>query len=130
LKYYASAAGYTYYLDATLKDGQGISGPPIIKGIQLDPKLQEKFNALKLLGNTEKSNAMGFMSRGIYDYQPSVREWVSLAQDYFSGKTTVDAFLTKYQASIMKNFEKAIQSQKMELSDLDTPEKKQPERKK
>ncbi|QGQ99044.1 extracellular solute-binding protein [Paenibacillus psychroresistens] len=129
LKYYASSIGYSVYLDATLKDGQGIAGPPIIKGITLEPQLQEKFDALKLLGNSEKGNAMGVLSRGIYDYQPLLREWVSLAQEYFSGKKPLDTFLTAYQKSIDKNFEKAIQSQKMELVDLDTPEKKQPERK-
>lgn len=128
MKYYASAPGYSIYLDATLKDGQGISGPPILKGVQVDPKIQEKFDNLTLLGNSEKGNAMGVLSRGVADYQPSVREWVSLAQEYFSGKKTVDQFLDSYQKSIDKNFDGALKSQHLEESDLTTPEKKPPER--
>ncbi|NBC69290.1 ABC transporter substrate-binding protein [Paenibacillus sacheonensis] len=129
MKFYASAPGYSVYLDATLKDGQGISGPPILKGVQVDPKIQEKFDNLTLLGNSEKGNAMGAVSRGVADFQPSVREWVSLAQEYFSGKKTVDQFLEAYQKSLDKNFEGALKSQHLELSDLTTPEKKPPERK-
>ena len=128
MNYYASSVGYSVYLDATLKDGQGIAGPPILKDVQVGAALQEKFDNLKLLGNTEKNNAMGALSRGVADFQPSVREWVSLAQEYFSGKKTVDEFLTEYQKSLDKNFEGALKSQKFEVEDLKTPEKKAPER--
>jgi len=128
MKFYASPAGYKVYLDATFKDGKGLNGPPILKGVELEPKLQEKFDALKLLGNVEKNNSMHIMSRGIYDFQPSVREWTGLAQQYFSGKLTVDQFLEDYQASINKNFEGALKSIQLDVEDLKTPEKRPPDR--
>ncbi|QGQ99687.1 carbohydrate ABC transporter substrate-binding protein [Paenibacillus psychroresistens] len=129
MKYYASPAGYSIYLDATFKDGKGINGPPILKDVTLEPNLQEKFDALKLLGNAEKNNSMHIMSRGIFDFQPSVREWTGLAQQFFSDKLPLDDFLTQYEKSIQKNLEAALQAQKIELVDLKTPEKKSPERK-
>ncbi|GGD84584.1 ABC transporter substrate-binding protein [Paenibacillus nasutitermitis] len=128
MQFYSSSTGYGIYLQATMDAGRGIAGPPIVKDVTLSDELNKKFSNLKLIGNSEKGNAMGALSRGVSDYQPSVREWVNLAQAYFLGKSNVDDFLNKYQASIDKNFEAALKSQKLELSDLETPEKQPPDR--
>jgi ABC-type glycerol-3-phosphate transport system substrate-binding protein len=97
LQYLTSAEGFGIYLenrlDPTNVGSGGIAGPPIVKDAELPADLAAKFDQLKLIGNTEKATAGTYRARGIADYQPSVREWVDLAQQYFAGDLELQEFL-------------------------------------
>jgi|GEM_PF-280396 len=127
LMYLTSPEGYGIYLQNKLDPNNaqgGINGPPVVKDVQLPPEYAEKFAQLKLIGNTEKDTAGTYRARGIADYQPSVREWVDLAQQYFTDKITLDEFLKQYQASVERLFPDILAFSKLTEDDLKTPEKK------
>lgn len=131
LMYLTSPEGYKVYVTAiqNSKDAS-LSGAPALKDIELPPEMAKAFANFEPIGNTEGFTSAGNgLARGLWDYQPSVQEWVGLIQQYFGDKLTADDFLTKYQAAIDKHFEGALKEKKMELSDLETPERKPPERK-
>ena len=61
---------------------------------------------------------------GVADFQPSVREWVDLAQQYFTDEITLDQFLEGYEASLMNNFDAILEHQNLTPADLEDPTKK------
>ena len=127
LMYLTSPEGYGIYLQNKLdpENAQGgINGPPVVKDVQLPPEFADKFAQLKLIGNTEKDTAGTYRARGIADYQPSVREWADLAQQYFTDKITLDEFLKQYQASVERLFPEILSFMKLTDADLAAPEKK------
>lgn len=130
LMFVTSPQGYGIYLRNKLDPNNlqgGINGPPIVKNVVLPSPYKERFANVNLIGNNEKDTAGGYRSRGVNDYQPMVREWVDLSQQYFQGTITIDAFLKAYQASIDTNFNAMVTDflrWKGGLSALDTPEKK------
>jgi hypothetical protein len=128
-----SPNGYGIYLRNKLDPNNlegGIAGPPAIKDVQLPQLYADRFANVDLIGNTEKNTAGTYRSRGLNDYQPMIREWVDLAQQYFDDKITVDEFLEKYQAAMEAQFETMI-TEHLKWADgldaLDNPEK-QPEK--
>lgn len=127
LMYLTSPEGYGLYLKNKLDPNNahgGINGPPVVKDVKLPEEYAKRFSQLKLIGNTEKDTAGTYRARGVADYQPSVREWVDLGQQYFANKITLDDFVTKYQASIDRLFPEILTHQKLTPDDLKTPEKK------
>jgi raffinose/stachyose/melibiose transport system substrate-binding protein len=127
LMFATSPEGYGLYLENRLDPNNpqgGVNGPPVIKDVSLPPEYAERFAALKLIGNTEKDTAGTFRSRGVADYQPTVREWVDLAQQYFTDKISLDEFLDQYQASLMTNFDEILEHQRLTPADLEDPTKK------
>jgi len=128
LMYLTSPEGFGIYLQNRLDPNNagstGVNGPPIVTGVQLPSELAERFAQLKLIGNTEKDTAGTYRARGISDYQPSVREWVDLAQQYFSGDLDLQGFLDGYQASVDKLFPEILESMQLTDDDLAHPEKK------
>jgi ABC-type glycerol-3-phosphate transport system substrate-binding protein len=118
----------TAKMDPTNLTG-GLIGPLVIKGVELPADLARKFESITFVGNAEKETAGAWRSRGIGDFQESVREWVDLAQRYFMDQITLDSFLSQYQQSVQKHLPGLMKIQGYELSDLDTPAKKPPERK-
>ncbi len=128
LMYLTSPEGFGVYLENRLDPNNatssGIAGPPIVKDVALPEDLATKFAQLKLIGNTEKSTAGAYRSRGISDYQPSVREWVDLAQQYFAGDLELQEFLDQYQASVDNLFPEILEHLQLTDEDLASPEKK------
>lgn len=130
LMFVTSPNGYGIYLRNRLDPNNlqgGIAGPPAIKDVQLPELYAKRFANVKLIGNTEKSTAGTYRSRGLSDYQPMVREWVDLAQQYFDGKLAIDEFLSKYQAMLETHFEDLLTEHfnwADGLAALDNPEKK------
>ncbi len=53
-----------------------------------------------------------------------MREWVDLAQQYFSGEITQEEFLNSYQESIDRLFPEILTHLQLTDADLETPEKK------
>jgi hypothetical protein len=127
LMYLTSPEGYGVYLqnklDANNPQG-GINGPPIVQNVELPAEYAERFAQLKLIGNTEKDTAGTYRARGVGDYQPSVREWVDLTQQYFDNKISLDDFLTKYQSSLEGMMPDILKHMQLTEEDLKTPEKK------
>jgi len=133
LMFVTSPQGFSTYVKTALSPVNprgGLSGAPLIKNIEVSPALKKKFSQVKVLGNMEKDTAGTFRARGLYDYQPSVQEWVDLAQKYFMDKLTLDEFLKSYQASIQKHLPGVLDMLGLTMEDLEHPEKKPPERKK
>jgi hypothetical protein len=99
----------------------------VVKDVQLPELYAQRFANVDLIGNTEKNTAGTYRARGLNDYQPMVREWVDLAQQYFGGGLTIDEFLSKYQAAMEANFETML-TEHLKWADgleaLDNPEKK------
>lgn len=131
MMYLTSPEGYKVYVTAiqNSKDAS-IAGAPALKDIELPEEMAKAFANFEPIGNTEGfTSANNMLARGLWDYQPSVQEWVGLIQQYFGGKLTIDQYLTKYQATVDKYLEAALKDKKKELSDLETPERQPPERK-
>jgi ABC-type glycerol-3-phosphate transport system substrate-binding protein len=128
LMYLTSSEGFGVYLENRLdpenSTSTGIAGPPIVKDVTLPEDLAAKFAQLKLIGNTEKSTAGNYRSRGINDYQPSVREWVDLAQQFFAGDLELQPFLDAYQSSVDNLFPEILEHMQLTEDDLASPEKK------
>jgi len=129
LMWFTSPKGYGKFIEASVNSPNGsLTGPPIIHNVVLPPSLQERYAKLKFIGNTEKGGTSGVGARGFDDYQPSVRLWVSLAQQYFANKITTAQFAAAEQKNIQDNFEAVLAFQKLQDSDLTTPAKKPPVR--
>ena len=128
LMYFNSPEGYGVYLENRLDPDNaqsgGVVGPPIVKDVALPEDLAEKFAQLKLIGNTEKDTAGTYRARGIADYQPSVREWVDLAQQYFAGDLELQEFLDAYQASVDNLFPEILEHMQLTEEDLANPDKR------
>ena len=97
LMYVTSPEGAGVLLDTKLDpeniNGQ-VLGPFALTNVELPEDIAARFAGLRLIGNIEKDTAAGvYRSRGIADYQPSVRDWVDLAQRYFLEEITLDKFL-------------------------------------
>lgn len=128
LMYFTSPEGYGTYLENKLDpdnpQGGGVNGPPIVKDVELPEDLAAQFAQLKLIGNTEKDTAGTYRARGISDYQPSVREWVDLAQQYFAGDLELQEFLDAYQASVDRLFPEILEHMQLTEEDLADPSKR------
>lgn len=131
MMYLTSPEGYKVYVTAiqNSKDAS-LAGSPALKDIELPEEMSKAFANFKPIGNTEGfPSANNSLARGVWDFQPSVQEWVGLIQQYFGDKIAIDDYLKKYQASVDKHFPAALKDKKLEMADLDTPERKPPERK-
>jgi raffinose/stachyose/melibiose transport system substrate-binding protein len=128
LMWLTSPDGFGLYLENRLDPGNagsaGISGPPIVKDVELPADLAARFAQLKLIGNTEKPNAGSYRARGVADYQPSVREWVDLTQQFFAGDIGLRDYLDKYQASVDRHFDGILAHLQLTHEDLADPSKK------
>jgi raffinose/stachyose/melibiose transport system substrate-binding protein len=133
LMFMTSPQGYGLYLRNKLDPNNlngGISGPPVVKNVSLPQVYQERFANIEFIGNQQKPGPGNWRCRGVADYQPTVRTWVDLNQQYFSGELETDEFLDACQANIMDNFEEVLVEHLRwaeGLEALDTPEK-QPEK--
>lgn len=127
LMFVTSPQGQGIYLENKLDPNNphgGIIGPTVLRDVVLPPEIAERYEGLRLIGNTEKDTAGTYRSRGVADYQPSVREWADLAQRYFSGEITLDEFLTSYQESLMRHFDDILDHMNLTPEDLEDPTKK------
>jgi raffinose/stachyose/melibiose transport system substrate-binding protein len=127
LQFLTSPEGFGLYLqnrlDPNNPDG-GINGPPVVQGVELPPEIADRFEGLRLIGNTEKDTAGTYRARGVADYQPSVRDWVDLAQQYFTDEITLDVFLDRYQESLMRHFDDILDHMNLTPEDLEDPTKR------
>lgn len=130
MMYLTSPEGYGVYAEAVQNSSDAaLSGAPALKDIVLPEDMKVAFADFEPIGNTEGYNsAANNIARGMWDYQPSVQDWVGLVQRYFAGKVTTDQYLEQLQANIDKYLEPAMKSMKRELSDLENPERRPPER--
>lgn len=127
MQFVTSPEGFSTYLQNRLDPNNpngGIAGPPIVQNVELPGELAERFEGLRLIGNTEKDLPGSYRSRGVADYQPTVREWVDLAQQYFLGEISIDDFLNRYQESIMNNFDGILDHLNLTPEDLEDPSKR------
>jgi len=130
LMFMTSPQGYGLYLRNKLDPNNlqgGIAGPPVVKNVSLPKLYEDRFANLKFIGNTQKPGGGNWRCRGMADYQPTVRNYVDLAQQYFSGKLEVQEFLDQYQAMLEENFEPML-TEHLRWADglaaLEHPEKK------
>jgi len=129
MMFVTSPEGYKIYVDNKIDPNNpkgGLTGPFIVKGVEMPPEVAQKFENLKPIGNTEKATAGSFFSRGLWDYQPMVREWVNLAQQYFTDKIDLDTYIDKYDEVLRRPdlVKGLLEHAKVTEEDLKTPEKK------
>ena len=126
---FTSPQGYGTYIKASVASPNGsLVGPPIVKNIALPASLQARFAAVKQIGNTEKSGTSGVGARGFDDYQPSVRTWVNLVQQYLSNRMSTAQFARAEEQNIQSNWENVLKFEGLRDSDLRTPWKQPPTR--
>jgi hypothetical protein len=129
LQWFTSPAAYGKFMQYSVNSPDGsLTGPPIIKNVQLPASLAARYSAIKFVGNTEKQGTSGVGARGFDDYQASVRSWVNLEQQYLSNKITTAQFAVAEQQNVQSNFESVLKFQKFADSDLLTPAKQPPTR--
>ncbi|MFC5406257.1 ABC transporter substrate-binding protein [Cohnella soli] len=128
LMFITSPLGYQAYADAVQKSNDAsLAGPPALKGIELSEDLKKVFDQFQPIG---KVNVYAdLLDRGLWAYQPTVQIYTGNIQKFIQGDLTVDQYLDLTQQMIDKYTAEAMQSQKLELSDLDHPERRPPERK-
>ncbi|MDI6782493.1 MAG: extracellular solute-binding protein [bacterium] len=68
-----------------------LSGPMLIRGVELPPEIKDQFAAFEGLGFEKLS------FRGWEDEQESVWQWTVYAQTYLAGKMSLSEFLSRYQ---------------------------------
>jgi len=133
LMFVTSPQGYGIYLRNKLDPNNlqgGINGPPVVKNVSLPGVYAERFSSIKFIGNQQKAGPGNWRSRGMADYQPTVRTWVDLNQQFFNGEIEIQAFLDGCQKNLMDNFEEMLTEHLRwaeGLAALDSPEK-QPEK--
>jgi ABC-type glycerol-3-phosphate transport system substrate-binding protein len=128
--FWVSPEGMKIYLENKLdpKNLQGgVSGPPIIKGVELPGQWKDVFGKQPFIGNYEKPGAPADkVARGFYFYEPTKREWAIMVQEFFSGKLSSKDFATKYQKLLEDNWDGLLKYLNMTKEDLDHPEKRPP----
>ncbi|MCC3375338.1 ABC transporter substrate-binding protein [Cohnella sp. REN36] len=131
MMYLTSPEGYGVYVKAIQDSSDAsLSGAPALKDVTLPPEMTKAFADFAPIGNTEGYQSPGnSLARGLMDYQPSVQDWVGSVQRFFDGKLTTEQYLKELQTNVDKYFEPMLKQGKKELSDLDTPERRPPERK-
>lgn len=132
LMFLTSPEGYKVYVEAIQNSPDAsLDGAPALKDITLPEEMTAAFADFAPIGNTEGyDSAANILARGLWDYQPSVQDWVGSVQKYFAGKITTEQYLNELQANIDKYFDAALKERNLELSDLNTPEKRPPVRNK
>ncbi len=129
MMFVTSPEGFKIYVDNKMDANNprgGLTGPFIVKGVEMPPEMALKFENLKPIGNTEKTTAGSAFSRGLQDYQPMVREWVNLAQQYFTDQIDLDTYITKYNEVLRRPdlWSGMLEKTQMTEEDLANPEKK------
>ncbi|XID92990.1 ABC transporter substrate-binding protein [Paenibacillaceae bacterium WGS1546] len=130
MMYLTSPEGYSVYLQATQESKDAsLAGPPMIKDVVLPDEMKEVFANFEPIGHFQNGpTAAGTLPRGLWDYQPSVQDWIVLIQKYLNDEITTDEYLTALQANVDQHFEGMLKARKLELSDLENPERRPPER--
>ena len=130
IMFWMSPTGMKIYLENKLDPNNlqgGINGPSLIKGVELPPDLAALFANTTFVGNYEKPGAPGdAVARGFFKYEPTVREWATMAQQFFNGEMTSEEFATKYQQLLEDNFDDIVAFLNLTPEDLASPEKQPP----
>jgi ABC-type glycerol-3-phosphate transport system substrate-binding protein len=129
LMWFTSPQGYSKFMQYNVNSPDGtLTGPPIVKNVQLPSSLAARYKSITFIGNTEKGGTSGVGARGFDDYQPSVRSWVNLMQEYLANKITTQQFAAQEQQNVQSNFEAVLKFEGYRDSDLLTPQKQPPTR--
>ena len=89
--------------------------------------MAEPLKNINFVGNYEKPGAPGdAVARGFFKYEPTVREWATMAQLYFEGEMTVEEFTENYQQLLETQFDDLLEFLNITAEDLDSPEKQPP----
>jgi ABC-type glycerol-3-phosphate transport system substrate-binding protein len=128
MMFVTSPEGYRIFVETNLDPNNpagGLAGVPIVKGVELPPEIAAKFAGLRPVGNTEKATAGSIFSRGIADYPPMVREWVSLAQQYFTDQIDLDTYISRYDDMLRRpdHWKGLLEHMKLTEDDLANPER-------
>ncbi|MFC5403314.1 ABC transporter substrate-binding protein [Cohnella soli] len=131
MMYLTSPEGYKVYLEAIQNSTDAsLAGPPMLRDVQLPEEMQKVFASVEPIGHFQNGpTAAGVLPRGLWDYQPSVQDMIVSIQKYLGDKITTEQYLQALQDNVDKNFEPMLKERKKELSDLDHPDVRPPERK-
>lgn len=128
--FWTSPAGMEIFLQNKLDPDNlqgGINGPPLIAGVSLPPEQAVLFENATFIGNYEKPGVPGdSVARGFFKYEPTIREWATLAQMFFNEDITAEEFATRYQQLLENNFDEILSYLNITPEDLEAPEKQPP----
>lgn len=91
LMYLTCPESAQFIIEKTMEEDQPFNGPMAIKGIKLDPELDEAFKAFQ---------GHGFCKlefRGLRDEQDSVAEWCVITQEYLGDQMELDDYVQAYE---------------------------------
>ncbi len=109
LMYLTTPENVQTIFDQALANDRPITGPPAVKGVNLDKEIQDRFKPFGGHGY-EKLNFRGFD-----DEQESVYEWSILLQDYLGDRITLDTMVTEYQKVMIEAQTRIEERQKLDL---------------
>lgn len=121
LQYYSSPEGYSAFLGTGIDHGMSISGPPLVFGVELPEEYAAMFSNLSFIGNCQKGYGQA-LARGIGDNQEALRDWYGYTMDLMLGKIDIDKWAELHQENQMKHLPDVLAANKINPSDLDSPQ--------
>jgi ABC-type glycerol-3-phosphate transport system substrate-binding protein len=128
--FWTSPQGMRIFLENKLDPNNlqgGISGPPLIRGVELPEPWASVFGNMTFVGNYEKPAGMGDkVARGFWLYEPTKREWAIMMQQFYAGEITAEQFAEDYQKLLEDHWEELLEFLNITPEDLENPEKQPP----
>ncbi|MBO9607092.1 MAG: carbohydrate ABC transporter substrate-binding protein [Paenibacillaceae bacterium] len=119
--FWLSKAGYQAWIDGQEKAGiLSLSGPLVIRGVNLPDDVKNIFKDVKMLGNAEIPMNNILMDGGVKDLETEMR---SNFKDALEGKMSAEEFGKKLQALYTNNFNQIITNAGLTPDNIDHPEK-------
>lgn len=110
LRFITTPEAGSLFVERTLASGQPITGPMLIKGVELPPAVADKFAVFSGHG-FEKINF-----RGLNDEQESVNDWVIIAQELLGGRMTPEAFGLEYNVLMKRAALRMIRQRQLDMN--------------
>jgi ABC-type glycerol-3-phosphate transport system substrate-binding protein len=120
LQFYTSPQGYGAYLAGAVANKASF-GLPLVKDVVVPDFMKSTFANIQYIGNCQKGFGQA-LARGIGDNQEALRAWYGYSMDYLNGKITIEDWATQHQANQMKYLDAQLAANKINPSDLDTPQ--------
>jgi ABC-type glycerol-3-phosphate transport system substrate-binding protein len=128
LMYFSSPEGYETYMQASLdaNNPKGfLNGIPNVRNVKIPEEMVKKFESIPRIGPVWQNPMINLAPGWAGSAQQA---WLGLAQQFYGDKIGIDEFISRYKAEIDKAFPEQLKVNKLADADLDTPEKRPPQR--
>ena len=115
LQYITTPEAGRILIERTLENGQAITGPVLIKGVELPEALADKYKVFVGHGLTK----INF--RGLDDEQESVNDWVVIAQEFLGGRMNQAQFGQEYNKLMKRAVQRLSRQRGLDLDPATRP---------